>query len=374
MHIVRECIAANFPRPERKKRAKTIWTVSAVSQILHSKLYCGYLSYGKSTNAKHPVTGRAENRSTDKSKWTEVHFPDLAIVTVEQWGHVQAITKTHTDFGAHRLGGMGRRDKSVPISTALGTSSLGFMRRSLRRNQQKLRGDRVLQCKNYRFYKTCDNPLTLIEPELEQRLIDYIVNRLLVPQNLNFAFERFQTELNARIATEELQRKGSQASKKKLIREQSRLELELKNIINSLRGIGPEESLKSEFQRIRERLNLIKNELQENIPPKLSPYRPKTPINLSIVVRSGFLSYFANRVSAQRVIRQFIGPLTVSRHAEGHLPMCRNAIRYGVPNPTALRRISNDHRRYSSGTHAPNGLPAPSGVRCFQSCRYDSCG
>ena len=74
-----------------------------------------HLSYGKSTNAKHPVTGRIENRSTDKSKWTEVHFPDLAIVTVEQWERVQAITKTLTDFGAHRLGGMGRRDKSAPI-------------------------------------------------------------------------------------------------------------------------------------------------------------------------------------------------------------------------------------------------------------------
>ena len=81
----------------------------------------------------------------------------------------------------------------------------------------------MLQCKNYRFYKTCNNPLTLIEPELEQRLIEYIVNRLLVPQNLNLALERFQTELNARIATEELQRNGSQASMGSQIVEFSRI-------------------------------------------------------------------------------------------------------------------------------------------------------
>ncbi|WP_348270077.1 recombinase family protein [Edaphobacter paludis] len=324
MRIARECITANFPRPERKGRAKTVWTVSAVSQILHSKLYCGYLSYGKTTNARHPVTGRVENRSTDKSKWMEIHFPDLAIVTVEQWERVQAITKTHTNFGAHRLGGMGRRDKSAQIPLFSGLLICGSCGGAYVVTDKNLEGNRVLQCKNYRFYKTCDNPLTLIEQELEQRLIDYIVNRLLVPENLNFAVERFHTELNARIAIEELQCKESQASKKKLIREQSRLELELKNIINSLREIGPEESLKSEFQRIQGRLNLLKNELQENITSKLRPISPKDAHQF-VNSRAERLSelLLANRISAQRVIRQFIGPLTVSRHPEGHLPMCR---------------------------------------------------
>jgi site-specific DNA recombinase len=324
MHIVRECIAANFPRPDRRRRAETVWTVSAVSQILHSKLYCGYLSYGKSTNAKHPVTGRVENRSTDKSKWIEVHFPDLAIVAVEQWERVQVITKTHSDFGAHRLGGMGRRDKSAPIPLFSGLLTCGSCGGSYVVTGKDSESDRVLQCKNYRFYKTCDNHLTLIEPVLEQHLIDYIVHRLLVPENLTFALERFHAELNARIAAEELQRKGLQGSKSKLLREQSRLELELKNIINSLREFGPEESLKSEFQRIQGRLNLIKNELQENITPQLGPVSPEDAyqfVNSCAERLSALL--LANRASAQRVIRQFIGPLTVSRHPDGHLPMCR---------------------------------------------------
>ena len=59
MQIARDCIAANFPRPERRKRSKTVWNVSAVSYILHSKLYCGYLGYGKTTNATHPVRSLA---------------------------------------------------------------------------------------------------------------------------------------------------------------------------------------------------------------------------------------------------------------------------------------------------------------------------
>jgi hypothetical protein len=71
-------------------------------------------------------------------------------------------------------------------------------------------------------------------------------------------------------------------------------------------------------------LNLIKNELQENITPKLSPILPEDAHQF-VNSRAERLSelLLANRVSAQRVIRQFIGPLTVSRHAEGHLPMCR---------------------------------------------------
>jgi site-specific DNA recombinase len=324
MRIARNCIAAQYPRPYRKNSAKTVWTADNVRSILHNKLYCGYLSYGKTTNVKHPINGRVENRPSPKSNWTVEYFPDLAIVTVEQWERVQAIVKTHSDFGAHRLGGMGRRDKSAPIPLFSGLLVCGSCGGAYVVSDKNFEGDRVLQCKNYRFYKTCDNPLTLIEPVLEQRLVDYIVNRLLVPENLNFALERFQTELNARIATEELHHKGSQASKKKLIREQSRLELELKNIINSLRELGPEESLKSEFQRIQGRLNLIENELQENITHKLSPISPEHAHRF-VHTRAERLSelLLANRASAQRAIRQLVGPLTVSRHPEGHLPMCR---------------------------------------------------
>lgn len=324
MRIARECIDANFPRPEWRGRAKAVWTLDAVSQVLHSKLYCGYLTYGKSTNAKHPVTGRVENRSTAPSKWLEVYFPDLAIITMEQWERVQAITKSRSGFGAHKLGGVGRREQSDPIPLFSGLLVCGSCGGPYVTVNKNFKGDRILQCKNYRFYKSCDNSLSLIEPELEQHLVDHVVEELLVPKNLNLAIERFHSELNARIETEELQSKGAQASKKKLIREQSRLELELKNIINSLREIGPEESLKSEFQRIRGRLNLIENELQESATPKWSPISLEDAQQF-VKSRAGRLSelLLANRNSTQRVIRQFIGSLTISPHLEGHLPMCR---------------------------------------------------
>jgi DNA invertase Pin-like site-specific DNA recombinase len=325
MQITRDCIAANFPRPERRKRAKTLWNVSAVSQILHSKLYCGYLSYGKTTNAKHPVTGRVENRPMEKSKWMEGHFPDLAIVTVEQWDRVQAILKTHSDFGAHKLGGIGRRDQSDPIPLFSGLLVCGECEDgSFVVTGKNFKGHRVLQCKNYRFYKKCENSLTLIEPVLEQYLIDHIVRKLLTPENLNFAFQRFKSDLDARIAIERNQRKATQAGMKNLLREQSRLELELQNIIASMRALGPQEILKSEFNRIQGRLNLIASELKEAVVPDLTSVSAEDARQF-VLARASELSclLLSNRASAQRVIRQFIGPLKVSRNPEGHMPACR---------------------------------------------------
>jgi DNA invertase Pin-like site-specific DNA recombinase len=43
IQIARDCIASQLPRPYRKNPAKTGWTRDNVADILHNKLYCGYL-------------------------------------------------------------------------------------------------------------------------------------------------------------------------------------------------------------------------------------------------------------------------------------------------------------------------------------------
>ena len=114
--IATDCSDANFPRPCTISGAAGVWTRDTVWRIVSNRLYCGFLTYGKKTTVKHPITGKIQMRRVLQSQWTIKHFPDLAIVTTEQWDRVRSIVDTRKSLGIPRMSGSGRRDKSAPIS------------------------------------------------------------------------------------------------------------------------------------------------------------------------------------------------------------------------------------------------------------------
>jgi hypothetical protein len=77
--IARDCNDASFPRPCTAKGAPGVWTRDTVWGIVCNRLYCGFLSYGKKTTVKHPITGKIQMRRVPQSQWTIKHSPDLAM-------------------------------------------------------------------------------------------------------------------------------------------------------------------------------------------------------------------------------------------------------------------------------------------------------
>lgn len=323
LKIARACREANFSRPERKNGAKTIWTPDNVRRILRNPMYCGYLRYGKTSTAKHPITGRIQNRPVPESKWTVRHFPELSIVSVEQWKRVEAILKSHKDFGVSKLGGMSRRDTAAPVPLFTGLLVCADCQGSFVVTGRDKSGDRTLHCKNYNYYKTCNNAISVLESVLEKHLVDHIVEKMLTPEGIDFAVTQFHAQLNSHLKLQQEQLRKQRSSSHILVREQNRLELERRNIIKSLRELGPVESLRDEFNRIEDRLRMIASGLTENyaqVPQEVSLNDAQQFVRDRAKHLSELL--LSNRNSAQQAIRRFIGKLTISRAPAGKT-MCR---------------------------------------------------
>lgn len=245
LQIAIACREAHFPRPERKNGAKTIWTRDNVGDILHNPMYCGCIRYGKTSRVKHPISGRIENRPVPEEKWTVRHFPELAIVSVEQWERVQAVIKSHKCLGLPKAGGMAKRDSAAPAPLFTGLLVCGDCKGPIVVTGKDRVGNRTLQCKGYRYFKTCNNSMVLLETVLEQHLIDCIVGKLLTPESIDRAVLEFHSGLNARLQSQQEQMRKARSGARPLLREQNRLESERRNIIGSLRELGPAESLRN---------------------------------------------------------------------------------------------------------------------------------
>jgi hypothetical protein len=319
--IARDCIAANYPRPHRTREAKGVWTPDNVCGILHNRLYCGYLVYGKTAVIKHPITGQRQFRDVPKSEWMVRHFPDLAIVTVEQWERVQAALDSRKNLGLLRLGGMSRRESSAPIPLLSGLLFCGSCSGPFVVSGKTPSGDRILRCRSFRYERqACSCNLSVEESVLENQLIEHLVNQMLSRNTLDSAVESFHKTLNARIRTDAENQRKAEAGAENLIREQQHLDKERMNIIASLRELGPVECLKIEFNRIEGRLQQLARELPQ---PK---YRGVHQVSLAearefVQTNAHRLSelLLADRASARQAILRFIGPLTLKLDSE-HWP------------------------------------------------------
>lgn len=321
--IARDCNDANFPRPRTRNGAAGVWTRDTVWRIVSNRLYCGFLSYGKKTSVKHPITGKIQMRRVPRSQWTIKHFPDLAIVTIEQWDRVRSMVDTRKSLGVPTMAGSGKRDKSAPISLFSGLLFCDECGNPFVVSGKVERGGRFLKCKTFRYQRQkCSCSLGIDEALLETRLIEHLVSGILAQQPLESAIECFHETLNAHILCTEENRRNAEASSATLLREQDRLRKERENIIASLRELGPRESLKSEFTRIESRLKQLEDQLPKPQPQenrRVSLENARAFIHTQAKRISEVL--LADRTSARQAILRFVGPLRLRLDFEHYPPI-----------------------------------------------------
>jgi site-specific DNA recombinase len=320
--IARDCNDAGFPRPCTARGAPGVWTRDTVWGIVCNRLYCGFLSYGKKTSVKHPITGKIQMRRVPQSQWTIKHSPDLAIVTAEQWERARSMVDARKRLGITTMAGSGRRDKSAPLSLFSGLLFCDECGNPFVVSGKVERGGRFLKCKTFRYdHRKCSCSLGIDEALLETRLVEHLVSCMLAYEPLESAIECFCGTLNARILSAAETQRRAEASSATLLREQKRLGKELENIIASLRELGPSESLKSEFTRIEDRRKQLEDQL-----PRL--HRETRRISLEdarefIHTQAHRLSevLLADRTSARQAILRFIGPLRLRLDSEHYPPI-----------------------------------------------------
>jgi len=319
--IARDCSDANFPRPRTPRGTAGIWTRDNVWSIVTNRLYCGFLSYGKKTTATHPVTGKIEMRPVPESEWTVKHFPELAIVTTEQWERVRSVIDSRKQIGILRMAGAAKRDRSAPISLFSGLLFCDECGNPFVVAGHSRPNGRSLMCKSYRYERQkCSCSLGVDEPLLETRLIEHLVTQILAQKPLDSAVECFYEALNSQILSADEIRKKAEASSVSLVRERDRLGKERENIIASLRELGPIESLKFEFARIETRLKQVDDQLPRTTKPEVRRV-PLEEARAFIRTQAHRLSevLLADRRSARQAILRHVGPLRL-RLDKKHFP------------------------------------------------------
>jgi site-specific DNA recombinase len=323
--IAKACITVNYPRPQRLREATSTWTPDNVGSILHNRIYCGYLIYGRGATIRHPITGKEERRQSPESQWLVRYTPELAIVSVEQWERVQVVIDSRKNLGLMKLGGMSRRCATAPTPLFSGLLICGGCSAPFVVTGKDKHGDRLLQCKSYRYdRKSCACSYSITESSLERHLIDHLVGQMFSQNALDSAIDKFHSDLNARLMADADNHKRAKATSAKLIREQQHLDKERTNIIASLRQFGPSESLRVEFQRIEGRLNQIASLLQQPARRELvqvSLAEARQYVHAQSQHMTELL--LADRATARQAILRFMGPLTIHLDTENHPPAFR---------------------------------------------------
>jgi DNA invertase Pin-like site-specific DNA recombinase len=319
--IALKCVAEDFPRSERTNGAMSTWTVSTIGGMLHSELYRGRLIWGRTKSAKNPKTGRIVRRPKPIEEWTVLGVPELAIVSSKQWERVQEVIGGHKNFGLSRLGGMSRIKSATPPLFS-GKLVCGICGNPIVITGGK-NGDRIYQCREYRYRKACTNKVSILASVLEHRLIDEIVRRALQPEMLDHAIASFHKQLKGDLARELEESKRKRAMQPQLDREKRQLGIATRNIVDALRAYGPSPALLSELARVEARLKIVE---EQRTPPSMSLRKiPLSEVREFVHSQAKSLAEIltTNGNVARLGIQTCFGTLTLTPEKQNGMPVYR---------------------------------------------------
>ena len=159
------------PQPPRT-RPMQAWCPSSIREMLRNERYRGVQVWNRTEKARNPETGRKVSKDRPKDQWMRVEVPEWRIVPEELWNAAHArIADVNQRFGAARLGGLNRTEKSRSylFSGLLVCGACGS--RIVIISGQGKRGYVKYGCPSHRYRGVCANALTIRQDRLEQQLV-----------------------------------------------------------------------------------------------------------------------------------------------------------------------------------------------------------
>jgi hypothetical protein len=229
--------------------------------ILHNELYIGRLVWNRQRFLKDPDTGKRVARTNPSSEWITKDVPALRIIDDEIWEAVHtryaSVQRKWKRAEEGKRFNQFRRPKYLFSGlTKCGECGAGFIVYS--REQ--------LGCFGARGRGTCTNKLTIPRPEVEQRVLRALQDKLMRKDLFEEFCREFAREMN-RLRME--QRAGLSSAKRDL----ERAKRDIKKVIDAIKAgyAGPE--LKAEMDDLQARKNALLARLAtaDEPPPFLHP-------------------------------------------------------------------------------------------------------
>ena len=168
---------------------------SGYMETLQNPLYAGKMIYGRLTYRKDPETGAREPRVVDAERWIHIDVPEWQIVPTDLWDKAQGMRSRHSTRHPHRA----RRPRHLLSGlTRCGVCDGAYTMRS---------SDR-LGCVAHREKGTCNNNHTVLQTELESRVLGGLKERMLTPE-VFAEFVKEYREVLQRLQADKLEKRGS---------------------------------------------------------------------------------------------------------------------------------------------------------------------
>jgi site-specific DNA recombinase len=323
-----ECVENGYLRPYRKNGAALTWNHDTVGCILHNPMYKGLVIYGKTRTFRHPRTGKLKNVPRAKKEWTIEERPDLRIVSEEQWERVQQIIADRYAFGNPRVGAIARRNNASdnpPLFSGL--LKCGCCKGTITVVDNR-NGERILQCGNCHKGRKrpdgsyiCTNSFQITESALERHVFSHIVDHLLEPGALEHAVSTVHAKLEREIASSAKSRKNAESQSHE--HEIRKLEKELRNLLASLRELGPDEHLKTEYARVKSRLEVIAAASGNSSPALRAISLEEARAFVLQSCKDLETLLLSKRIVAQETLRSFVRELELTPTTLNHLQAFR---------------------------------------------------
>ena len=254
-----EGVVAPLPPRTRQIRA---WCPSSIREMLRNERYRGIFVWNRTRKERNPETGRKTSRPRPQSEWMRVEVPDWRIVSEDLWkkveGQIELVSKR---FGATTLGGQGRKGHGPRYLFS------GFIYCGLCGSRMVIvsgNGRRVYVkygCPSHRYRGVCKNATMIRRDRLEEQLLAGLEKRVLTPEMVQYAFERFQTEVQRRL--DEVRRQADHAADGVGALQHKRQELKSKaaNIAEAIAAIGHSPTLLAQLATIEAEIGRLDDQL-----------------------------------------------------------------------------------------------------------------
>jgi hypothetical protein len=168
--------------------------------MIRNERYRGVFVWNRTKKERNPETGRKTSRPRPQADWVRVEVPELRIVSEELWRGVEAqIELVNKRFGKRSVGGFGRMGHgprylfSGFIYCGLCGSKMIIVSGKGRRGYVKY------GCPSHRYRGVCENATMIRRDRLEEQLLTGLEERVLSPEMIDYAFDRFQVEVQRRL-------------------------------------------------------------------------------------------------------------------------------------------------------------------------------
>jgi len=167
--------------------------------ILNNELYSGVLVWNKVQYIKDPSTGKRVPRLNPESEWIRSEVPDLRIVDDELWAAVRQrqqvlaiqyenVTNASREARANRL--TEQRRPEFLLSGLMNCGCCGGVYGIVFRDRYG--------CRNRYRRGNCENGNTVARPEIEERVLTGLKDKLVTPEALAVAAQAYVEEINRR--------------------------------------------------------------------------------------------------------------------------------------------------------------------------------